>query len=271
MLFNKFDSIQDRILRFGSLPSTNEYCKEKSIPHGAVVIADSQSRGHGRMGRCFSSEAGGLYISFCYRLDGIMPDALLPVTGRCAVAVIRSLRKLCGIDAEIKWTNDIILRGKKICGILAETVFSSDTKSTPEKLIIGIGINCNQNPHAFEGELKSIASSIFSEIGQTVDLEKLAVLLTEEIDKIFLSISSVPGMENQYTAEYRRYCLTIGKEIKILRPSLCSGEDPRIVFLHSPDIFPSALAVDIDDNFGLIVKHGNGETEVLTYGEVSIR
>lgn len=256
------------IIEFDTLPSTNEYCKTAALCDRSIVLAHKQTSGHGRMGRNFVSEDGGLYVSFFLEPRDIAPEALIPLTGRCAVAVFSAIRKVCRVTPDIKWTNDLLLFGKKICGILAETVWGENGK--PEKLIIGIGINLNQTPGSFKGDLSSIASSIFALTGIKTDIYKLLLALAEEISDVYSSLSD-KEKEDEYLDIYRAHCKTLGKEVHILCPSLAKGEDPREVFKKDPDIFPVATALDIDRDFGLIVRYEDGTTETLRSGEVSVR
>ncbi|MBE6538046.1 MAG: biotin--[acetyl-CoA-carboxylase] ligase [Ruminococcaceae bacterium] len=257
-----------KLTEFNELPSTNEYCKSEALPGNGIILAHRQTKGHGRMGRNFVSAEGGLYVSFYFEAKEISPEALVPLTGKCAVAVLRALEKVCKITPDIKWTNDLLLHGKKICGILAETVWGGDGR--PEKLIIGIGINQNQSPQGFDGELSAIASSIYALTGKKTDKYKLLSALANEISRVYSSLLSREN-EGEYLDLYRKHCTTLGKEVHILHPSIVPNEDPRVVFAREPDLFPMAAAVDIDNDFGLILRHGDGSTEVLRSGEVSIR
>lgn len=271
---SEFDRLLcSRLMEFDSLPSTNEYCKSDEIRGNRIILAHSQSAGHGRMGRSFSSKSGGLYVSFLYELDDVKPESLLPITGMCAVAVLRAIKKASGVTPDIKWTNDLLLEGKKICGILAETVFGSSGK--PEKLIIGIGINVNQHKDCFAGELEGIASSLYLLTGREYDKMLLLRTLAAEIEKVYFTAFSDNSNGNrisEYTGEYRRHCMTLGKDIHILRPSLSPvGIDPRVAFAADKSLFPIAKALDIDENFGLIVRHKDGSIERIVSGEVSVK
>lgn len=260
--------LKSRLIIHESLPSTNEYCKKDLVSGGQIVLAQKQTSGHGRMGRSFVSKTGGLYVSFCFE-PNIDAKKLIPVTGMCAVAVRRAIKRCCAVSPEIKWTNDILLCEKKICGILAETTFEA---GRPKKLIIGIGINLNQPKESFEGELSKIASSISALTGKNTDSELLVAILMEEIDQAYVALCEGGNAILPYIEEYRRHCTSLGKEVHILRPALApEGTDPRKAFAEDPSIFPTATAVDIDESFGLIVRYADGKKETLFSGEISIR
>ncbi len=260
--------LKSRLIIHESLPSTNEYCKKDLVRDGQIVLAQKQTSGHGRMGRSFVSKEGGIYVSFCFE-PRIGAKKLIPVTGMCAVAVRRAIKRCCDVSPEIKWTNDILLCGKKICGILAETTFEG---GRPKKLIIGIGINLNQSKESFEGELSETASSISALTCKNTDPELMSAVLMEEIDRAYKALCEGGNAILPYIEEYRVHCSTLGKEIHILHPSLApEGTDPRKAFAEDPSIFPSATAVDIDESFGLIVRYADGKRETLFSGEISIR
>lgn len=259
--------IQSRLREFDCLSSTNEFCKNESVKDRQIVLARTQTNGHGRMGRHFVSVEGGFYISFCYK-EGILAERLTCVTGMCAVASRRAIEKTCGVKADIKWLNDLILQGKKICGILVETEFSGS--GDVEKLIIGIGINSNQSSDSFRGEIDGIASSIFALEGKMVDNDSLLINLTEEIDRIF-DVLFGSGDIGEYIEDYKRYCTTLGRDVHVLSSALAGGKDPREVFASDPSLFPTVKAVDIDDSFGLVTVGFDGERKILRSGEVSVR
>lgn len=266
---NRF--VYSRYILFDELDSTNEYCRSEQVKHDVIVRALRQTSGRGRMGRSFFSEDGGFYISYCYFPEKMKAERLLPLTGLCAVAVSRALSDAAGIETDIKWTNDILLCGKKICGILAESVIGGD--GNVERVIMGIGINTNQGESCFQGELTDIASSVRVLTGREVDEERLLISLSLMIHGAYTAVRCEDRRRiEEYVKYYREHCTTLGKEISILRPSLAAaGKDVRKAYAETPSLFPRATAIDIDRNFGLIVQHENGEKETLTFGEVSVR
>lgn len=261
------ESIIERLKEYDCLSSTNEFCKSDFVEDRQIVLARTQTNGHGRMGRRFVSAEGGFYVSFCYK-DGVVADRLACVTGMCAVATRRAIEKTCGVKADIKWLNDLMLKGKKICGILVEAEFSG--LGDVEKLIIGVGINANQRVESFEGEIAEIASSIFALEGKSLDTDRLLVNLTEEIDRAF-DVLFGDGDIDEYIEDYKRYCTTLGRNVQVLSSAFTGGKDPREVFASDPSLFPTVKAVDIDDSFGLITVGSDGERKILRSGEVSVR
>ena len=111
-------AFSERILRFDSLSSTNDEAKKAEFKGGDIIVATRQSGGKGRHGRSFLSLEGGLYASFCFLVD-FPPERLPLATGMCALAAERAVRSTCCVKPGIKWTNDLILGGKKIQDIRA--------------------------------------------------------------------------------------------------------------------------------------------------------
>ncbi|MCO6510164.1 MAG: biotin--[acetyl-CoA-carboxylase] ligase [Aridibacter famidurans] len=159
-----------RILRYESLPSTNTEAlsqARKGAPEGLCVVADEQTEGRGRHGRRWVSDPGaGLYFSALLRPD-LEPKDLPILTLATAVAVHDTLKDLYGIEADIKWPNDLLIKGRKIAGILAETTETEDGTA----VVIGIGINL-RSMHLPE-DLASVSASVESETGAPGDRDEL--------------------------------------------------------------------------------------------------
>ena len=230
---------------FDSLDSTNSEAKRyaRSCPDKtpAVFIAREQTGGRGRLGRSFLSQRdAGLYISFLLYPRDKAEDSLI-ITARAAVATARATERVAKISPEIKWVNDIYVKGKKLAGILCEGELCED--GTLAFMVVGIGINmCDRS---LGEELDKIATNIEREAGQRVSLESLAAELIYEIF----------SYNGDFLKEYRRRCTMLGKEITV-----------KPLF----DKEYTAKAVEISDTGGLIIEK-NGETRHLLSAEVSVR
>lgn len=227
--------------------STNDRLKHlaaQGAPHGMTVISRSQSAGRGRMGRSFASPEGGIYLSLLLRPRE--NDGLMCLTAAAAAAVRRAIFRECGVRADIKWRNDLLLGGKKLCGILTELAFAA---STPDYAVIGVGINCNTTD--FPAPLRDIAVSLRQVLGTPIDENRLAAAVVEELLEM---ARALPDGCKPWMAEYAAACVTVGQRVRIL------GGDGRV-----------ALAERVDENGGLCLRYDNGETAVLGTGEVSVR
>lgn len=213
---------------------------------GTVLIARRQSGGRGRLGRSFESPPEGLYLSMLLK-TALPPERTPTITPMAAVAVCRTAESICGLSAEIKWPNDVLLNGKKLCGILTELSVQGDVSS----LVLGIGVNVNTPPESFSPELRSVACSIYGVTGRKTDMTAFARRLIAELDGLF------PLWENDSSAflpEYRCRCSTPGQDILVLQ----NGKSRP------------ARAVGINDDMSLQIISESGE-EALRFGEISIR
>ena len=249
----KKNTIGARIDCFDSIDSTNTYLKRiaaDSAPDGTAAIAAQQTAGRGRRGRTFQSAADkGVYLSVLLRPQ-LTADALLPLTGLCAVAMCDAVERVCGVRPQIKWTNDLVLNGRKLCGILTELGMENGKLSY---VVIGIGINVSQRTEDFDGEVKDLATSLECELSREVSKNELAAAMLDALDDLYAALRT--GDTADYLAHYRRDCVTIGKEVQLLWQ----------------DVHEKVFALDVDEQFGLVVRRENGAVETVRTGEVSVR
>jgi BirA family biotin operon repressor/biotin-[acetyl-CoA-carboxylase] ligase len=246
--------------------STNQDAKALALEgaaHGAVLLADEQTAGRGRLGRSFHSPKGtGLYLSMVLRPGGTLAAAV-PITQAAAVAVCRALSVTTGLEASIKWVNDLYIGGKKVCGILTEAVSDFETGHI-EALILGIGINVAQPTSGFPPELSGLAGTLadgamahtvladgaMAEGGsKIVSRNRLAATIIDELLDILPELETLSFLE-----EYRRRCFILGQRVTVQR-----GNDSY-----------EAIAVSIDASGGLVVETDDNKRLTLNSGEVSL-
>ena len=234
--------------------STNSFLKRIALegaPDGTVAVADYQSGGRGRMARTFQSPKGkGVYLSILLR-PTLTPAQLLPVTALTAVAMCDAVENTCGLRPQIKWTNDLVLDGRKMTGILTEMALEGET-GTVQSLVIGAGINVHQQPEDFSPEVSAMATSLTQVLGYPVARARLAAEMVAALQRLAADLGGDLG---RYLDAYRRDCLTLGKDVQLLW-----GDRRDTVF-----------AEDIDDQFGLVVRYPDGHRETVRSGEVSVR
>ncbi len=237
-----------------TLDSTNTYAKalaRQGAPAGTVVIAGCQTGGRGRLGRSFSSPEGlGLYFSVILR-PGCKPEQLMHLTCAAGVAAARAVKLAVGLEPGIKWTNDLVCGKRKLGGILTELSVSPET-GLVDYAIIGIGINCRQQPWNFPEEIRNMATSLKLETAQDCSPARLAACLMETL---FNMDGQLLTHRDAIMTGFRANCVTLGQKISILR-----GEEIR-----------HGLALDVDRDGGLLVQFPDGHQETVTSGEVSIR
>ncbi len=221
--------------------STNTQAKAKlreGLSCDALFLAESQSGGRGRQGKSFYSPKGtGLYMSLALQGDSC-PKSLL-VTSAAAVLVSQAIEEVCHRSVSIKWVNDLYIDDKKICGILTEAV--RDVSGELLGMVIGVGVNVTTQ--SFPDDIKDIAASL----GTAVDRNHLAAAIANKL------ISASFDDEN-ILAEYKKRSMVIGRNI--------------IYYINN--IPHQGIAVDIDNDGGLVVKSGN-EAVVLNSGEITLR
>jgi len=140
--------IGQRILYYDSVTSTNDIAKQNALNRsveGTVVISQEQTAGKGRLNRTWRTPKGTLALSIIlYPKTDHLPLLIMIAS----VAVVRSIKKLTGLTAEIKWPNDVLIKGKKVCGILIENKLKGDNV---EYSVIGIGLNVNLKSSTISG------------------------------------------------------------------------------------------------------------------------
>ena len=187
------------ILTFDSIGSTNtEALKQarQGADEGLCVVAKQQTAGRGRHGRPWVSEKdAGLYFSIVLR-PKIEMEYLPLLTLMAGVAVHDALVEF-GIEADIKWVNDLLVREKKICGILAETT------DTNNRLAVVVGIGINLKSSNFPPEIADAATSIADETDQKVSHEELSAVLTRYISYFYSMLSGEDG-PGRIIEEWRR-------------------------------------------------------------------
>ncbi len=167
------------------IKSTNQLAQQlagKGAVEGTVVLADAQSAGRGRLGRKWESPAGvNLYCSILLKPQ-IPPRQAPQLTFLSAVATAETLREFCGVDARVKWPNDILVGGRKIAGLLNE--LSAETEQI-HSLVLGIGINVNMTSDQFPEDLRYPATSLRIETGESHFRLPLVRLLIKKVDSLY--------------------------------------------------------------------------------------
>ena len=178
------------------------------VPEGTVVIAEEQILGRGRMERKWHSpKYTGIWMSMILRPK--IPISKAPqLTLITAVAVVQAIEELTGLLPNIKWPNDILIRGKKVTGILTELQAEADRISS---IIIGIGMNVNQTKEDFPEELQTIATSLAIEKGEKISRAALIRAVLTNIERLYLLY-----LEQGFAPVkllWESYAISIGKNI----------------------------------------------------------
>lgn len=217
---------------------------------GLTVIAEEQYGGRGRRGNPFQSLRGkGLYLSVLMRPQAALED-LSTLTAHAAVAVREGILAACGAACGIKWTNDLILNGKKLCGILTELELEAES-GTVSHVVLGVGINVSQTAADFGAELSGVATSLGAE-GFALSRTELAAAVLRALAGMY---EQFPAGREECRTRYRANCVTLGRQ----------------VYLHRDGTRIPVFAEDLDRDFALVVRHPDGKREHITAGEVPVR
>ena len=229
-----------------TVDSTNNEAKRRivaGLTGPLLVTAEEQTAGRGRQGKSFYSPSGtGVYVTLVVHPNAAVTDAV-SVTTRASVAVCRAIRRLTDAKPEIKWVNDLYLGGKKICGMLVEAVSDFETGVT-KSLVIGVGVNVTTED--FPAELSGASSLHDSRVSRN----RLVASIAEELLR-----ETADLQDHSYLADYRAWSLVLGKPITYEQ----NGQKK------------DAVAVEIDDNGGLVVEDAAGSRVTLQSGEISLR
>lgn len=237
---------------YGRIGSTNTAAAELAAAgaaEGALVTAEEQVRGKGRQGRSWDSPPGvGIWMSLVLR-PPLKPAqaAGLSLVGGLAVAAALSDRT--GVEAMVKWPNDVYMLGKKVCGVLCESVLEG---TRVRYTIMGIGINVNQTEEQIPKELRDSAASLRTVAG-----------------KMFRRVPILAAVLRELQGRYDRYCAhgfgALREEYRAR--SLLTGREVT-VSQHEREIH--GRAIDIAPDGSLLVESA-ARVEQIQVGEASLR
>lgn len=222
---------------------------QSGAPEGTVLAALSQSAGRGRLGKSFASpENGGLYFTILLRPSFSLAQAQF-LTPAAAVCMAQAIENTCHIPIHIKWVNDLYLNGKKICGILTETM-PCQNSSALDYVLIGIGVNIYPAREKLPTELNQKATTIFP---KKPDIDYRPLLLAAFLDNFFAIYPALA--QNKLFSEYKKRLFILGQTVEILQY----------------DQHYSAQVLDLADDYSLLVRTNDGQTQKLFCGEIQLK
>jgi BirA family biotin operon repressor/biotin-[acetyl-CoA-carboxylase] ligase len=238
---------------FEQTSSTNDVVEKLArdgVKEGVVVFAESQTRGRGRLGRRWlSPPRKGLWFSVLLRPD-LQPQAATQLTVAAATALLRAIRDQAGITPEIKWPNDILIKGRKVAGVLTELSAELDHI---KHLTLGVGVDVNLNASEFPAELRKTATSLKIESGRPIHRADLAAAILRELDRDYERIRS--RRFDEVADEWEAHCTTLGRRVTIqVGDRVLQGE-----------------AEALDDDGALLLRTQHGHLERIIGGDVSLQ
>jgi len=235
-----------------SVGSTNNYAKkiaEEGAASGTLVITEEQTMGKGRRGRSWAASKGSNVMMTLLLRPRIRPEHASRLTLLMAMAVAGAIRRVTGLEAGIKWPNDVVVNGKKVCGILTEMNTEVDYINY---VVIGAGINVNQEE--FPEEISQTAGSLVQVLGRRISRSALAAAVLEELEGLYETFIQTEDLSRLREA-YNQICVNRGHQIRVLEP----GNE----YTGTTD--------GINENGELVVRKENGEVVCVYAGEVSVR
>jgi len=248
----KTKRVGKRIEYYESIDSTNAVAKDlalKGTPDGTVVVAEHQTKGKGRLKRSWLSLPGENILFSVIFYPQISTDLVFRLTMLASIAAVKAVKRICKVDAKIKWPNDLYINGKKVCGVLTE--FSADFDSV-HYIVVGIGLNVNFKTSK-NSEIENIATSLMEECGEKISRLSVFTALLEELDLLYKSFVKTGGEELE--KEWNKYSMVVGRKIKII-----SGKDEKL-----------GVAKGINKYGHLILLNENGQDEEIVCGDLSLR
>lgn len=241
--------IGKNVLHFETIDSTNDYAKKigNELRDGSVIISEEQTKGKGRLGRVWESKAGeGIWMSIILK-PNIIPNKAPFITLIAGASIVKALNIL-GVDAKIKWPNDITINNKKLSGILTELYAEIERVNY---IVVGIGMNVKDTD--FEEELKDKATSLYKENYNVSRIDIVKEILCQ-FEKLYLDYIEKDD-KKEVLDICRQYSAIINKEIYVIK-----NDQKELVD-----------CIGINEEGNLIIKNKDGNLEEIMSGEVSIR
>lgn len=249
-LFGKY------IYYFPEIDSTNAYAHRlahEGAPEGTVVLTDYQTQGKGRLGRDWKSPKNdGILMSIILRPQ-LSIEQVIKISLASAGIIVETLErflrrsKINALDFNLKWPNDIMVKGKKIAGILAE---SSLREKDIVFVIVGIGININQDLSSLDEEIREKATSLYIETSQKYDREEIISDLINTYEKTYINLERTNY--NLVVKEWKQRCNHIGNQMRIKTHSTTE----------------SGKFLDVDERGILLYQTADGEVKQLISGTI---
>lgn len=237
----EFPGRENRIHYYENISSTMEKARElarEGAPDQSVVIARSQKKGRGRLQRTWFSKKGGLYFTLILRpqipaISGFLVNFIT------STALAETIRNYTGVEAMVKWPNDILVDGRKLSGMLSEM-------EAEEELVtfinIGIGLNVNNDPSKDE----PTATSLARELGRKLHRRSLLTLFLDNLAAKLEDLTLDTAVR-----DWKKYTMTIGRQVKIITTKETT----------------EGRAVDVDDSGALLLELPDGEVKKIIYGD----
>ena len=210
---------------------------------GSIILAETQKEGRGRLSRGWASPPGGIWMSLVLR-PNIPLSRVYRINMAASVSICRAVCQL-GLEAGIKWPNDILIREQKLCGILMELGAQVDRL---DYAVVGVGLNANNDTAAFPSQWRS--TSLAARLGRSIDRCALIAAILNEMEQ------ALDDMESHEL--YEEWCsrsLTLGKRVRI------SSAEGELI----------GQVLDLDQDGALILEQGGDRRRILAGDCIHLR
>ena len=243
------------VVYFQSTGSTNDDAKSMGAryPDGTLFITEVQTGGKGRIGRLWSSPPGGIFMSLALRPEAV-PPSLPTLSIAAGYCVASTIREDLGLDAALKWPNDVLVSGRKVCGILCESTLPPGEAPL---VVVGIGVNANLDVDRFPPEVQKTASSLAALQGHPVDREMLIAAILDRFEPAYMDFLD-NGLAN-LTPQIGRIAAFVGQRITIGKVTMADSSSTEGIFRG------------IDAQGRAIVEIPGGERVAFSAGDLSLK
>lgn len=237
--FDTIDSTQNQALKMADDETNN----------GSIIVASKQTGGRGRSGRKWVSPKGGIWVSIILQPKfDISITTLFPIASALALSI--AIEKIFSISPELKWPNDLTIKGKKVAGMLVDVALESNKI---EYLVLGVGINFNVNVKEIEKTLKGTPNfyGVASLTEQKSEIKPIKLVQTflVELERIYKLLET--KQTKKIISEWTSRSSTIGKNVE----------------LNTTDAKIKGKAMRIDEDGALVVSE-NGKTNRIIAGDI---
>ena len=243
------ETMGKEILCFRKVFSTNSIAKflaNHSAEEGTVLVSEIQTKARGRSGKKWESPDGGIWMSLILRPQ-VPPAKIGLITIATGVAIAKSIRTL-GLDAKIKWPNDVLIHGDKISGVLTEV---NATFNEIDWVVVGIGIDSNIKLEDFSEDVRAGTTTLNEELLSEIDENEFIAIFLNEFEEVYKLYKD--GKVEAILKDWRDLSDTIGKYVNITQTG---GK------------ITQGYVVGINNEGSLIIEKQDGSLEKIISGEL---
>jgi BirA family biotin operon repressor/biotin-[acetyl-CoA-carboxylase] ligase len=234
----------------GSTNTQLKHLAEQGTPHGTLVLAEEQTAGRGRFERRWEAPTGSsLLMSILLRPDFLSPGQATWLTMISALAVVEAVESVTGLQAGLKWPNDVVFDGRKLAGLLTETGFNGSRLAW---VVLGTGLNVNLSPAQLPAEMRSRVGSVQMFLQRPISRLEILQAYLSCLESRYLAL------ENGYEPhqEWAARLTTLGQQITVKHSN------------GSPPI--KGLAEAVREDGALLLRLPDGSLEPVLAGDVTL-